>query len=70
MKRMLLVLAAAAMIVSATGCISLTYSVQTTTRDGVRREVGLFGCPLIGQKDIPFHGLLPIYIETEKTSEK
>jgi hypothetical protein len=69
MKRMLLALAAVAMIVSATGC-SLTYSVQTTTRDGVRREVGLFGCPLIGEKDMPIHGLLPVYIITEKSTER
>ena len=68
MQRMIFALAAVAMLLSATGCVSVFYAHETTKDGMTRREVGFLGLPAL-QNSTVVHGLLPLYIDTTKNDQ-
>ena len=68
MKKILMVLITAVVLASTTGC-AVIYEYQSTKAGVTRHEMGLLGLPTWmdqSHSDSVPHGLLPIYITTEK----
>jgi hypothetical protein len=65
MKKVLLILAAAALLMPATGCVSLFYSHESEVNGVTRREAGLLGVSFWNHDRLA-HGLLPVYFETHR----